>query len=43
MEFADMKKLNPFNELPKKYFAWPFSTIVTIETGKFADKFNQFL
>lgn len=43
MEFADMKKLNPFNELPKKYFAWPFSTIVTIETGKFADKFNKFL
>lgn len=44
LHFADMtKKLNPFNKLLKKYFAWPFTTIITIETGKFAGKFNQFL
>lgn len=44
MQFAHTEnKLNPFNKLPKKYFAWSFTTIVTIGTGKFAGKFNQFL
>lgn len=38
MQFADMKKLSPLNKLLKKYFAWPFTTIVVVETRKFAGK-----
>lgn len=38
-----MKKLNPFNELPNKYFAWLFFHNCNKETGKFVGKFNQFL